>query len=318
MININTIISSFDEEGTLLKWLKKVEDALKNASLKTVETVTIDDTSFQLKFVFADDSFLLSPTITSPQGAKGDTGPTGPQGPAGPTGPQGPAGKDATITAESVNDVIEGSDYISVDFNQQLTKLLVELDQTKLDESPTEDSANLVKSGGVFDALAGKLDANKNAVAAVGGLVSPSQTPTEIEFVGIDSTGAQVRIQADTNDFEIDGSTSPYTLKKKQATGETWVLNANLTFGAKGWSHDINFTSNGNSYSKFSYNFESPIATYLVYGTTNVYEANSNAWTNEAYRTVIFATSPTGDLLTWLQGNGTKKGSGQASGGNIQ
>lgn len=67
MININTIISSFDEEGTLLKWLKKVEDALKNASLKTVETVTIDDTSFQLKFVFADDTFLLSPTITSPK-----------------------------------------------------------------------------------------------------------------------------------------------------------------------------------------------------------------------------------------------------------
>lgn len=116
MININTIISSFDEEGTLLKWLKKVEDALKNASLKTVETVTIDDTSFQLKFVFADDTFLLSPTITSPKGAKGDTGPQGPQGntgpqgpqgeqgpagpqgdtgPQGPVGPQGPAGKDA-------------------------------------------------------------------------------------------------------------------------------------------------------------------------------------------------------------------------------
>ena len=95
MININTIISSFDEEGTLLKWLKKVEDALKNASLKTVETVTIDDTSFQLKFVFADDTFLLSPTITSPKGDKGDTGPQGPVGPQGPqgdTGPQGPVG----------------------------------------------------------------------------------------------------------------------------------------------------------------------------------------------------------------------------------
>ncbi len=92
MININTIISSFDEEGTLLKWLKKVEDALKNASLKTVETVTIDDTSFQLKFVFADDTFLLSPSITSPQGVQG---PVGPQGPQGEQGPQGPAGKDA-------------------------------------------------------------------------------------------------------------------------------------------------------------------------------------------------------------------------------
>lgn len=124
MININTIISSFDEEGTLLKWLKKVEDALKNASLKTVETVSIDDTSFQLKFVFADDTFLLSPTITSPKGDKGDTGPQG------PVGPQGPAGKDATITAESINDVIEGSTDIVVDMNETNDKVVVRLDDT--------------------------------------------------------------------------------------------------------------------------------------------------------------------------------------------
>lgn len=124
MININTIISSFDEEGTLLKWLKKVEDALKNASLKTVETVSIDDTSFQLKFVFADDTFLLSPTITSP---KGDTGP---QGPKGDTGPQGPAGKDATITAESISAVIEGSTDIVVDMNETNDKVVVRLDDT--------------------------------------------------------------------------------------------------------------------------------------------------------------------------------------------
>lgn len=127
MININTIISSFDEEGTLLKWLKKVEDALKNASLKTVETVSIDDTSFQLKFVFADDTFLLSPTITSPKGDKGDKGDTGPQG---PVGPQGPAGKDATITAESINDVIEGSTDIVVDMNETNDKVVVRLDDT--------------------------------------------------------------------------------------------------------------------------------------------------------------------------------------------
>lgn len=107
MININTIISSFDEEGTLLKWLKKVEDALKNASLKTVETVAIDDTRYQLKFVFADDTFLLSPTITSPQG---------------------PAGKDATITAESISAVIEGSTDIDVDMNETNDKVVVRLD----------------------------------------------------------------------------------------------------------------------------------------------------------------------------------------------
>lgn len=290
MININTIISSFDKEGTLLKWLKKVEDALKNASLKTVETVTIDDTSFQLKFVFADDTFLLSPTIRCAQG------------------PQGPAGKDATITAESVNKVIEGGDYISVDFNQQLTKLLVELDQTKLDESPTEDSANLVKSGGVFDALAGKLDANKNAVATVGGLVTPSQAPTLIEFVGIDSTGVQVRIQVDTNDFEIDDSTSPYTLKKKQATvSKTWLLNKKLTIDET-VTYNVNFVSNEKTFN--SLRLESAKLKNLYYGSELAYAEDpvgGPTWYDNNFRTVQFVTAPTGDLLAWLQANGVNQ-----------
>lgn len=287
MININTIISSFDEEGTLLKWFKKVEDALKNASLKSVETVTIDDTSFKLKFVFADDTFLLSPAIT---------------------GPQGPAGKDATITAESVNEVIEGSDYISVGFNQQLTKLLVELDQTKLDETPTEDSNNLVKSGGVFDALAGKLDANKNAVAAVGGLVAPSQAPSVIEFVGIDSNGDQVRIQVDTNDFEIDVNTSPYTLKKKQATdGKTWLLNKELTINET-VTYNVNFVSNQMAYNALR--MESGKLKNLYYGSDLAYAEDpvgGATWYDEPFRSVKFVTAPTGDLLAWLQANGVNQ-----------
>lgn len=290
MININTIISSFDEEGTLLKWLKKVEDALKNASLKTVETITINDTSFKLKFVFADNTFLLSPAITCQQG------------------PQGPAGKDATITAESVNEVIEGSDYISVDFNQQLTKLLVELDQTKLDESPTEDSNNLVKSGGVFDALAGKLDDNKNAVATVGGLVIPSQAPSVIEFVGIDSTGAQVRIQVDTNDFEIDGSTSLYTLKKKQASsGKTWLLDQQLKINET-VTYNVNFVSNEMAFN--SLRLEHGKIDNLYYGSELAYAKDpvgGATWYDNNFRTVNFITAPTGDLLAWLQANGVKQ-----------
>lgn len=113
---------------------------------------------------------------------------------------------------------------------------------------------------------------------------------------------------AETYDIYVDGTLFENTTGGGSTpSGETWLLNADLTFGAKSWSHDINFTSNGNSYSKFSYNFSSPMAAYLVYGTTDVYEANSHSWTNEAYRTVIFATAPTGDLLTWLQNNGTKQ-----------
>lgn len=68
MININTILSAFDERGTLLKWLKTTNDALKNASLKSVEAVQPTATTLQLKFIFADDSSLLSPPITLPEG----------------------------------------------------------------------------------------------------------------------------------------------------------------------------------------------------------------------------------------------------------
>lgn len=95
--------------------------------------------------------------------------------------------------------------------------------------------------------------------------------------------------------------------EKETSSGETWVLNSSLVFGSKSWSYNINFTSNGNSYSNFSYNFIDPFeGAYLVYGTTNVYGTNTS-WTTEAYRTVTFATPPTGDLLTWLQANGTKQ-----------
>ena len=34
---------------------------------------------------------------------------------------------------------------------------------------------------------------------------------------------------------------------------------------------------------------------------------NWTGWTNEAYRTITFENAPTGDLLTWLQANGTKQ-----------
>ena len=100
MINKNTILSSFDEKGTLMKWLKAVEDALANASLSTVQLITVSDTQIRLSFVFADGSSVTSPTILLPQGPTGATGATGPQGPQGeqgiqgPQGPQGPKGED--------------------------------------------------------------------------------------------------------------------------------------------------------------------------------------------------------------------------------
>ncbi len=169
MININTILSTFDEKGTLLKWLKTTNDALKNASLKSVEAIQPTATTLQLKFIFADDSSLLSPPITLP---KGDPG------------------KDATLpgyidffngqlelTSYDTNAytfkapfemkenetgailktgdfnftiLIGGSDYIAVDLDETDSFLQIKLDQTKVDKEVKEGSTNIITSGGAF------------------------------------------------------------------------------------------------------------------------------------------------------------------------
>ena len=166
MININTILSTFDEKGTLLKWLKNTNDALKNASLKSVEAVQPTVTTLQLKFIFADDSSLISPAITLPKG------------------------KDATLpgyinffseqletTSYDTNEynfranfemkasetgevlktgdfdfkiLIGGSDFISVDLDDTSSFLQIKLDETKVDKAVKEGSANLITSGGAF------------------------------------------------------------------------------------------------------------------------------------------------------------------------
>ena len=92
MINLQTLLSTFDEKGTLLKWLKKVEAALANASLETVQVVVVDATHIKMKFVFADGTSVESPSIALPRGPQGVQGEQGPQGPTGPTGPQGESG----------------------------------------------------------------------------------------------------------------------------------------------------------------------------------------------------------------------------------
>ncbi len=85
---------------------------------------------------------------------------------------------------------------------------------------------------------------------------------------------------------------------------ETWVLNSTITGNGK---FTADFTSNGKSFSSIA--VSSSITSYVekMGGNVIVY-TNRSGWNNEAYRTIVFDTSPTGNLLTWLQANGTKQG----------
>ena len=85
---------------------------------------------------------------------------------------------------------------------------------------------------------------------------------------------------------------------------ETWVLNATISFPSSALSGE--FTSNGKSYSAIS--GDNGKLGYVARSTAEVVYTVRSGWKNDAYRTLVFDTAPTGDLLTWLQANGVKQG----------
>lgn len=108
-----------------------------------------------------------------------------------------------------------------------------------------------------------------------------------------------------------------YEAKSPTSTGETWVLNNSLNTSSNDLSlTSINFTCNGVQYielkstgtgidsmEKSLYYYTSDNNQILVYS-----DVTGQGWVDTKYRTITFDTAPTGDLLTWLQQNGTKQG----------
>lgn len=108
-------------------------------------------------------------------------------------------------------------------------------------------------------------------------------------------------------------------VKQSTSSGEMWVLNETLQNNSLVYGKNLDWAVSADEYSIYqSLEFTSNNTKY--YGLCNyddtrppIMTAQSltvyhSGWTNESYRTVTFATSPTGDLLTWLQKNGTKQG----------
>lgn len=99
--------------------------------------------------------------------------------------------------------------------------------------------------------------------------------------------------------------------QSEPSSGETWVLNETLSGALT--KTKVDFTSNNEQYGSIEasyYRFEGGRWLAIYYGSKLVYDTRraeyQYGWSNQAYRTITFATAPTGDLLTWLQANGTK------------
>lgn len=92
--------------------------------------------------------------------------------------------------------------------------------------------------------------------------------------------------------------------QQEPSSEETWVLNETLTLTPNTFS--VDFTANNSNYTEIWMSDRE-----LAYGdSSNVVYATTGGWIDEANKTLVFASAPTGDLLTWLQANGTKQGGG--------
>ena len=71
MINDNTILSSFNDRPTLLEWLKKVEEALKSDTAKSISVDNPETNVYIIKITFADGRVMYTEPIRLPDSVKG-------------------------------------------------------------------------------------------------------------------------------------------------------------------------------------------------------------------------------------------------------
>lgn len=114
--------------------------------------------------------------------------------------------------------------------------------------------------------------------------------------------------------YTYDGKALQYDGKciSPKVTGETWVLNNILNVDNYGIQMTtISFISNDVNFHSI-YGVESGSLRVIEYDNTKVATSPAigsaaPAWKDQAYRTITFLETPTDDLLTWLQANGTKQ-----------
>lgn len=96
---------------------------------------------------------------------------------------------------------------------------------------------------------------------------------------------------------------------------ETWVWNEPIYIPYNSDTFDINFVCDNVEYSKIHIGGDELPGSLvgLFYDSTRVYNPSAQTWFRNEYKTITFATPPTGNLLTYLQANATK----QSTGGGI-
>ena len=210
-----------------------------------------------------------------------------------------------------LNDVTDNSFNISGDYGQ--------LDMVTL-TSKQIPIKNYIISSSELTAIA---DATR-AKADITTKLTPAQIAEKINNLTIvadidtaDKMATLLVAENEGNVYKYVGTTTSdyingdlYAVEEAPSSGETWVLNNSLSVDVVSKT-TIAFTSNNENFVAFAASDGIRMGPQTLWYYTNdtdyVVACEYDTWKNEAYRTITFATAPTGDLLTWLQANGTKQ-----------
>lgn len=153
---------------------------------------------------------------------------------------------------------------------------------------------------------------NANAVEVVPEKLSYDLS-TSSKWANLSEGSHHVTIVAKADTYRDSKPSIGVDIVKTASTGETWLLNETLKGEPYGLYNEyvtiIDFTSNGENFIKIGVDNDhstNPWIRYYTNSTENLVYSYGK-WSNTTYRTLTFAKSPTGDLLAWLQANGTKQ-----------
>lgn len=176
MISKETIISSFDDKETLLKWLKKVESALTGATLTNLVMTKLSDVdhvgTYQITATFGDSTSVVSDTFTLPS-------------------------VDIVTAFSNLTTLVNGFDTRITDNTNNVGSILdiIDIGNDKINTSTLQHSINgsddvIVDVDETNEKLEIHLSAELQAkLARV--LLKPSSAPSTRKVVTIDTNGAQ-------------------------------------------------------------------------------------------------------------------------------
>lgn len=178
------------------------------------------------------------------------------------------------------------------------------------------NGGTLYKPGTTFNSVRDSTKTTYISIEAVSSKISIDLT-TLTGWDNVSSGTHEISVVAKATGYlDSEKSTAVSFIKASTSTGETWIMNSQIETETE-FNANIYFKdADGDLYSnitcaRYTEQGEPPDGAYgISFDGSYVYNTSGSitGWHNEIYRTITFLEEPTGDLLTWLQANGTKQG----------